>query len=120
MQVQLHRLSRSRVRIPPVASAAVAQWQSMGRRCTEPRRREGCFVLVVLAPTSHRFRRDQFFQRSEDTMTESLNSTIVPTGEATAILPVAGGRMKPVTVIGTAAIRDTFDELCLQQAINSR
>ena len=46
-------------------------------------------------------------------MTDSLNSTIVPTGEATAILPVHGGRMKPITVIGTDAIRGTFDELCL-------
>src|SRR6185436_18974538 len=26
----------------------------------------------------------------------------------------------PVTVIGTEAIRGTFDDLCLQQAINSR
>ena len=26
----------------------------------------------------------------------------------------------PITVIGTEAIRDTFDDLCLQQAINSR
>ncbi len=44
---------------------------------------------------------------------------IIADGEATAILPT-GGRHKPITVIGTAAIRDTFDELCLQQAINSR
>ncbi len=42
---------------------------------------------------------------------------LIPTGEATAILPTAG---KPVTVIGTEAIRRTFDEKCLQQAINSR
>lgn len=44
--------------------------------------------------------------------------TIIPTGEATAILPT--GKGKPVTVIGTAAIRDTFDEMCLQQAVNSQ
>lgn len=44
---------------------------------------------------------------------------LIPTGEATAILPT-GGSTKPVTVIGTEAIRGTFDELCLQQAINSR
>jgi tRNA-splicing ligase RtcB (3'-phosphate/5'-hydroxy nucleic acid ligase) len=43
---------------------------------------------------------------------------IVPTGEATAILPV--GRDKPVKVFGTEAIRQTFDETCLQQAVNSR
>jgi tRNA-splicing ligase RtcB len=44
---------------------------------------------------------------------------LIPTGDATAILPT-GGKTKPVTVIGTEAIRGTFDELCLQQAVNSR
>lgn len=44
---------------------------------------------------------------------------IIATGEATAILPT-GGKHKPITVIGTEPIRNTFDELCLQQAINSR
>src|SRR5215470_11518335 len=49
-----------------------------------------------------------------------LQASIIPTGEATAILPVADGRFKPITVIGTEAIRATFDQLCLEQAINSR
>jgi tRNA-splicing ligase RtcB len=44
---------------------------------------------------------------------------IIANGEATAILS-AGGKQKPITVIGTEAIRATFDDLCLQQAINSR
>ena len=44
---------------------------------------------------------------------------LIPQTEATAILPT-GGKTKPVTVIGTEAIRQTFDDLCLQQAINSR
>jgi tRNA-splicing ligase RtcB len=44
---------------------------------------------------------------------------IIPTGDATAILPT-GGKTKPITVIGNAAIRETFDEGCLQQAVNSR
>jgi tRNA-splicing ligase RtcB len=44
---------------------------------------------------------------------------IIPEGEATAILPT-GGRDAPITVIGTEAIRNTFDEVCIQQAINSR
>jgi tRNA-splicing ligase RtcB len=44
---------------------------------------------------------------------------MLPSGEATAILPT-GGRTKPITVIGTETIRGTFDDLCLQQAINSR
>lgn len=52
--------------------------------------------------------------------TTDLQASIIPTGEATAILPVAEGRLKPITVIGTEAIRGTFDQLCLQQAINSR
>jgi tRNA-splicing ligase RtcB (3'-phosphate/5'-hydroxy nucleic acid ligase) len=43
---------------------------------------------------------------------------IIETGEAEGILPVPGG--KPVTVIGTKAIRDGFDAAALQQAINSR
>lgn len=44
---------------------------------------------------------------------------LIPTDAATAILPTAG-KTKPITVIGTEAIRQTFDEVCLQQAINSR
>jgi len=44
---------------------------------------------------------------------------IIETGEATAILPT-GERTPPITVIGTAAIRNGFDATCLQQAINSR
>jgi tRNA-splicing ligase RtcB (3'-phosphate/5'-hydroxy nucleic acid ligase) len=44
---------------------------------------------------------------------------MIANGEATAVLPT-GGRHKPITVIGTEAIRATFDDLCLQQAINSR
>lgn len=43
---------------------------------------------------------------------------LIPTGDATAILPV--GSKTPVKVIGTEAIRSTFDQVCLQQAINSR
>lgn len=52
--------------------------------------------------------------------TNTTTHELVPTGDATAILPVAGGRTKPVTVIGTPAIRETFDDQTLQQAINSR
>lgn len=43
---------------------------------------------------------------------------LIPTGEATAILPTRN--TKPITVIGTEAIRETFDDKCLQQAVNSR
>lgn len=45
---------------------------------------------------------------------------IIPTGEATAILPTTNSATAPITVIGTEAIRNTFDDMCLQQAINSR
>jgi tRNA-splicing ligase RtcB len=45
---------------------------------------------------------------------------LIPTGDATAMLPVAGGKEKPVTVIGTEAIRKTFDAKCLQQVANTR
>jgi tRNA-splicing ligase RtcB len=51
---------------------------------------------------------------------ESLASTLIPTGEATAMLPVGGGRMKPIRVIGTPAIRGALDEVCMRQAINAR
>ncbi|MEN6449378.1 MAG: RtcB family protein, partial [Thermoguttaceae bacterium] len=44
--------------------------------------------------------------------------TLIPTGEATAILPA--GKVKPITVIGTEAIRATFDDQTLRQAIHSR
>lgn len=43
---------------------------------------------------------------------------MIETGEATAILPTTHG--EPVKVFATAPIRETFDDLCLQQAVNSR
>lgn len=39
--------------------------------------------------------------------------------EATSKLDV-GESIPPITVIGTEKIRDTFDDVCLQQAVNSR
>ena len=51
---------------------------------------------------------------------EITRPTMIPTGEATAILPVRGDNGKPITVIGTQAIRDGFDAGCLQQALNAR
>ena len=55
-------------------------------------------------------------------MTPSTQSSspIIPTGEATGFLPVADGKVKPITVIGTDAIRGSFDAHCIRQAINSR
>ena len=44
---------------------------------------------------------------------------MIPTGDATAILP-AGDHHSPVKIFGNEAIRATFDELTLQQALNSR
>src|ERR1700744_5204548 len=46
--------------------------------------------------------------------------TISSTGDATGFLPAPGSRGKPITVIGTEAIRKTFDAKCLEQAMNSR
>ncbi|MEM1165870.1 MAG: RtcB family protein [Planctomycetota bacterium] len=48
----------------------------------------------------------------------SQRNTFVETGEATAILPLPNDAT-PVTVIGTPAIRETFDAGCLKQAVNS-
>lgn len=45
-------------------------------------------------------------------------SRFAETGEATAWLPTKD--TKPITVIGTEAIRATFDDVCIKQAINSR
>src|ERR1700759_2737178 len=45
-------------------------------------------------------------------------NSIVSTDAATGILPVEG--RSPITVIGTESIRAGFDEVCLQQAVNSR
>ncbi|MEC8557287.1 MAG: RtcB family protein [Planctomycetota bacterium] len=54
------------------------------------------------------------------TMQNATDSRLkmIETGAATAILPT--GDTKPITVIGTEAIRETFGEACLQQAVNSR
>src|SRR6059058_6620304 len=51
---------------------------------------------------------------------ETIKPTIIATGEATGILPARVNRGKPITVIGTEAIRETFDARCLEQALNSR
>ncbi len=48
------------------------------------------------------------------------NQTIHKTGEATGILPTKNSDSKPITVIGTDAIRVGFDETCIAQALNSR
>lgn len=56
----------------------------------------------------------------ENNSTSDSTSPFIPTGEATSILPVQNGKHRPITVIGTPAIRQTFDNLAIQQAINSR
>src|ERR671910_782054 len=48
------------------------------------------------------------------------SANIQETGEATGVLPAPGDKAKPITVIGTKAIRDAFDATCIQQALNSR
>jgi tRNA-splicing ligase RtcB len=46
--------------------------------------------------------------------------TIHKTDEALGFIPLPDNSGKPITVVGTDAIRDGFDENCLQQAVNSR
>lgn len=53
-------------------------------------------------------------------LTDLSFRSIIPTGDAVGILPVADGKLSPITVIGSDAIRPTFDPVCLQQAINCR
>lgn len=43
---------------------------------------------------------------------------MIATGEATALLPTE--TTTPIRVFGTESIRETLDDLCLQQAVNSR
>jgi tRNA-splicing ligase RtcB len=49
-----------------------------------------------------------------------MNMTIHKTSDAAGFIPAPDNNGKPITVIGTDAIRDNFDQTCLQQALNSR
>ena len=49
-----------------------------------------------------------------------MNTQLIPTGEATAILPARDNKGKPIAIFGTEAIRAGFDAMCLEQALNSR
>ena len=53
-------------------------------------------------------------------MSDNNQTQIHVTGEATGLIPSPGNHGKPITVIGTAAIRETFDAKCIEQALNSR
>ena len=46
--------------------------------------------------------------------------TIHKTDEAIGFIPLPGDKGKPITVIGNDHIRAGFDEMCLQQIVNSR
>jgi tRNA-splicing ligase RtcB (3'-phosphate/5'-hydroxy nucleic acid ligase) len=46
--------------------------------------------------------------------------TIHKTDEVFGFIPLPDDSGKPITVVGTDPIRDSFDEMCLQQAVNSR
>ena len=52
--------------------------------------------------------------------TDTTRPEIIATGEATALLPSRNKKETPVRVFGTEAIRDGFDDVCLQQALNAR
>ena len=49
-----------------------------------------------------------------------MNIEIHKTADAEGFIPAIGSKGRPITVIGTDAIRDGFDQTCLQQALNSR
>jgi len=53
-------------------------------------------------------------------MSAETPTQILATGEATGLIPAPGNNGKPITVIGTAAIRDAFDAKCIEQALNAR
>src|SRR5688572_192701 len=50
---------------------------------------------------------------------ETEKNSVRATGEATGFIPAPGDKGKPITVIGTEAIRGTFDAKCIEQALNS-
>lgn len=50
---------------------------------------------------------------------EVARPTLIATGEATAMLPRRNNAGKPITVIGTPAIRDGMEAGCLDQALNA-
>ncbi len=58
--------------------------------------------------------------QTQPTAASTSISPFIPTGEATAMLPVDDGKFSPITVIGTPTIRGDFDALCLRQALNAR
>ena len=65
------------------------------------------------------------FQTQHLTQTTHSDSTptdhqLHVTGEAEAFLPAPNNNGKPITVIGTEAIRASFDQPTLQEALNSR
>lgn len=52
-------------------------------------------------------------------MNDQAIASFIPTGEATAWLPVPGD-LPPIKVIGTPTIRGGLDAMCIKQAINTR
>lgn len=53
------------------------------------------------------------------TKNEYNKPVLIPTGEATAMLPQRDSRGKPITVIGTEAIRNGLEPGCFEQALNA-
>src|ERR1700753_1720061 len=100
----------SRVRIPPAARQDRELPNVSPELSSSPSAVVSPFQLVVTG----------LFSQESIMTQETVATPLVATGDATAMLPVAGGRLSPIQVIGTAAIRDALDEVCLQQAVNSR
>ncbi|MFT4546574.1 MAG: tRNA-splicing ligase RtcB [Verrucomicrobiales bacterium] len=58
--------------------------------------------------------------KTTTTLEAPMNRKIHKTGETLGFLPARDDKGKPITVIGTDAIRDNFDDMCIEQALNSR
>jgi tRNA-splicing ligase RtcB len=54
------------------------------------------------------------------TSNKSSNLSVIAQDDAFGILPMPDGKGRPIPVIGTESIRRSFDQTCLQQAINTR
>ncbi|MEZ5300969.1 MAG: hypothetical protein R3F11_10000 [Verrucomicrobiales bacterium] len=64
---------------------------------------------------------EHYEQREHQLHQCSIHSPADPCdGRGDCLLPAADSKGKPITVIGTEAIRDTFDDICLRQALNAR
>ena len=79
-------------------------------------------MSAPISPTAshHSLSASKLDSKSLPIMNQTITSPISITGEATGFIPAPGSKGKPITVIGTEAIRNGFDAKCIEQALNSR